>query len=225
MAHTTSLLDLPGEIREMIFRLLLLRRDEELLCMGNNSSNLFRCDRLGNKLPPNPPILRVCRMIYHEAVSIFYGHNHFTVIKSYISLLTKHDPSHIGRFNASLIRNMQVDKTLGSFNMNKDLLYAFAKQLLSICTGLRRLEGPKLLRGPLESMDDTIRKLACDLVAGHPHLCRVAFQNVYVCYVCYLPTCTGHFFGQWHVYLAFLAKDEPVPADASITSDAFTVPS
>lgn len=104
-------LELPGEIRNQIFRLVLTHNTPVVIRSANQlaapeHTKLYLC----------PHILLVSWRTYYEGVSILYGENCFQAHRSYLaSMLFAMDPARtvIGTFCASLFCKYHVRVRLG----------------------------------------------------------------------------------------------------------------
>lgn len=76
-AQTSGWFKLPAELKNAIYRLVLVREDAIVVCergrFGPRYTFAYKCTDEGN----DPPLLRVCREIRTEALAIFYGCNVF----------------------------------------------------------------------------------------------------------------------------------------------------
>lgn len=86
-SQTFPFLDLPPEIRNMVYKLVLTREDHDIVVRGVMEKSL-RADWINNKtgrygiageLSPNTNLLSVCRQMHVESGTIFYGSNRFHI--------------------------------------------------------------------------------------------------------------------------------------------------
>jgi hypothetical protein len=127
-----NFLDLPGELRNRIYKLCLLHKEPLALWTGFNQRHEL-C----------PSILRANKTLHHEASSLFYAYNcfDFTIATpKQIALFLRT----IGRKNADYIQHIYVDfpkfyyRELSDITLSDDSISIFAS-IQSSCTNLSTL--------------------------------------------------------------------------------------
>ena len=129
-------LDLPVEIRLEIYRYLIVygrHHEIQYSFKLHNSGNLY-CPPLHLK------ILRVCRQVYTESSTIFYGNLTFVMLfLTNLQEMTNLFLPRIGPKNASLIRYLDVSHVVFEASSSQNHLDRFIEELLLVldkCTGL-----------------------------------------------------------------------------------------
>jgi hypothetical protein len=128
MTTTLTLLDLPVEIRLEIYDLLLVSP------LDRDQKTSWAITKAYKKITVQVNVLRTCKQVYYEAVSILYSRNLFRIASPKESL---EFISQIGPANAKNIRSMfiAVYNTVGLAEWMK-----FFDVLVEQVTGLRSLE-------------------------------------------------------------------------------------
>jgi hypothetical protein len=180
---------LPYEIREMIYKLLLVSDQwiiaEERSIRSSNIGTLGRnklyCYKLSKVWVGSPEIgwsaqfLRVCKFFHAEASEFLYGHNKFEL--PLVTLEKKFLPT-IGPRNASFIRYMEIARTeLGSFKAGFTILTVlkalpslrclyFTPVILDLCTN----DCQYFCKHTPGQLKIVVLRFAHLVTTAHPHL-------------------------------------------------------
>jgi hypothetical protein len=127
----SNFLNLPWELRDQIYTLVLLHQEPIGLC-GVNSDQF------------TPGLFRVSKIIYYEATSLFYTKNRFDFTGRAVEHIRR-SFSQIGRYNADYIQHIcigfpafVVDRESGNVTLENDT-DAILTNIQSCCANLRTL--------------------------------------------------------------------------------------
>ena len=203
MAPGKSFLDLPQELREIIYKLLLRVDRGFKLCLHFDPliahiigpdvdfSSLLDYERmlkLNREIslvirPRSSQSFRACQLIHFEARPILYGCNEFGCEIHHFDFCEPCQPTPDGldntlsSYSLSQIRHFHTNADVGALGGCYTKANARTKTLLSACTNLRRFGLLTYWHASWRDPSSAIQKFLNEITAGHPFLCRFAVYN------------------------------------------------
>ncbi|KAI0440290.1 hypothetical protein F4803DRAFT_483990 [Xylaria telfairii] len=157
-------LSLPAELRNMIYKLLLVSNSPiRFRVRSSTSPPIMYCRSLGRdwSWSRSTLMLLVCRQIYYEASAILYRHNFFVVDSRRLNLLERF-LNYIGPAKAGLLSHIYINYPImetfphcrpGEVKLQRDDLRSL-RLLQQNCTNLRKLTLGKFVETPLRGFYD-----------------------------------------------------------------------